>query len=47
LESGDAWIIATAVHRRLPLATHDSDHLGLEIPKLEVISCLAEETEPP
>ncbi|TMQ35002.1 MAG: type II toxin-antitoxin system VapC family toxin [Planctomycetota bacterium] len=44
LESGDAWIIATAVHRRLPLASHDADHLGLRIPKLEVISALTETT---
>ena len=47
LESGDAWIIATAVQRRLPLASHDADHLGLGIPKLEVISTLAETTESP
>lgn len=40
LESGDAWIIATAVHRGLPLATHDADHLGLGISKLELMSAL-------
>jgi hypothetical protein len=47
LESGDAWIIATAVHRRLPLVSHDKDHLGLGIPKLEVISSLAQESDLP
>ena len=41
LESGDAWIIATAVHRRLPLISHDADHLGWRIPGLEVMSFLA------
>jgi predicted nucleic acid-binding protein len=41
LEAGDAWILATAVHRRLPLATHDADHLDLAIPRLKVISALA------
>jgi predicted nucleic acid-binding protein len=45
LESGDAWIIATAVHHQLALVTHDSDHLDLRIPKLEVISALTEPTE--
>jgi len=47
LESGDAWIIATAVHRRLPLVSHDKDHLGLGIPKLEVISSLAQQSDLP
>lgn len=46
LESGDAWIIATAVHRRLPLATHDADHLGLAIPRLKVISALEKASGP-
>lgn len=45
LESGDAWIIATAIHRGLPLATHDADHLGLAIPKLKVISALEKTSE--
>jgi predicted nucleic acid-binding protein len=40
LESGDAWIIATAIQRRLPLATHDADYLGLALPNLKVISAL-------
>jgi tRNA(fMet)-specific endonuclease VapC len=46
LESGDAWIIATAVHRRLPLTTHDADHLGLAIPGLKVISALEKASGP-
>jgi tRNA(fMet)-specific endonuclease VapC len=42
LEAGDAWIVATAVHRRLPLVTHDTDHLALAIPRLKIISALSE-----
>lgn len=38
LEAGDAWIIATAVYRNLPLLTHDRDHLGLGISGLKVVS---------
>ena len=38
LEAGDAWVAATAVHRDIPLITHDGDHVGLEMPGLEVIS---------
>lgn len=38
LEAGDAWILATAVHRKLPLLTHDGDLVGLEIPGAMVIS---------
>lgn len=38
LEAGDAWIVATAVHRRISLLTHDGDQVGLEIPDLEVVS---------
>lgn len=38
LESGDAWIAATAVHYQIPLLTHDRDHVGLNIPNLYVIS---------
>jgi predicted nucleic acid-binding protein len=45
LESGDAWIIATAVHRHLPLVTHDNDHLGLRIPDLDSVSALEETSE--
>src|SRR5262245_30758173 len=42
LEAGDAWIVATAVHRKLSLLAHDADLLGLDIPGLRVISALAE-----
>jgi predicted nucleic acid-binding protein len=38
LEAGDTWIIATAVHHKIPLLTHDSDLVGLEIPDVTVIS---------
>ena len=38
LEAGDAWIVATAVHRCIPLLTHDGDQVGLEISDLEVVS---------
>jgi tRNA(fMet)-specific endonuclease VapC len=38
LESGDAWIAATAVHYSLTLLTHDRDHLNLAIPGPNVIS---------
>lgn len=40
LESGDAWIAATAVHRALRLVTHDRDFLGLRIPNFDVL-CFA------
>src|SRR5215813_8472802 len=30
LEAGDAWIMATAVHRKIPLLTHDGDLIDLE-----------------
>lgn len=38
LEAGDAWIAATAVRFRIPLLTHDRDHVGLNHPDLHVIS---------
>ena len=38
LEAGDAWIVATAVHYRIPLPTHDRDHVGLNVAGLHVIS---------
>jgi len=38
LEAGDAWIIATAAHRKIPLITHDRDFAHLEIPDLTIIS---------
>ena len=40
LETGDCWIVATAIHQGVPLLTHDRDFLGLPIPGLEVISYL-------
>jgi tRNA(fMet)-specific endonuclease VapC len=38
LEAGDAWIISTSVHRKIPLLTHDRDFLGLEIPDVMIVS---------
>jgi len=38
LEVGDAWIAATAVHRRLTLFTHDRDLTGLPVSGLTVVS---------
>lgn len=38
LESGDAWIAATAVRYKIPLLSHDGDHVGLNLPGLHVIS---------
>ena len=43
LESGDCWIAATAIHRAIPLLTHDRDFLGLAFPGLQVISYLESE----
>ena len=40
LETGDCWIAATAIHRRIPLLTHDRDFLDLSIPGLLVVSYL-------
>lgn len=37
LEAGDAWIAATAAHYRVPLLTHDKDHVGLAFPNLRTI----------
>jgi predicted nucleic acid-binding protein len=37
LESGDAWIAATAIRLGLPLITHDADFRGLRFPGLKVI----------
>jgi tRNA(fMet)-specific endonuclease VapC len=48
LEAGDAWIVATAVHRRIPLLTHDLDHVGLALEGLIVISYAADnQSQPP
>jgi tRNA(fMet)-specific endonuclease VapC len=38
LETGDAWIAATAVHRRLMLFTHDRDLRDLPVSGLTVVS---------
>ena len=38
LEAGDAWIISTAAHRKIPLITHDRDFADLEIPDVTIIS---------
>lgn len=38
LEAGDAWILATAVHRRIQLLSHDRDHVGLRVRGLAVVS---------
>jgi predicted nucleic acid-binding protein len=40
LEADDAWIAATAIHRRLPLLTHDRDLIDLPINGLTVVSFL-------
>jgi len=37
LESGDAWIAATAVHRGITLVTHDMDLAGATVTGLKVI----------
>ncbi len=41
-ESGDCWIAATAVHREIPLLTHDRDFTGRSIPGLTVTTHLGE-----
>ena len=38
LETGDLWIAATAVRFRIPLLSHDRDHVDLKYPDLHVIS---------
>jgi tRNA(fMet)-specific endonuclease VapC len=40
LEAGDCWILATAVHRGIPLLAHDRDMVGLVIQGLTVVSYL-------
>jgi predicted nucleic acid-binding protein len=37
LETGDAWIAATALHRGISLLSHDRDFLGLELAGLDVV----------
>jgi predicted nucleic acid-binding protein len=39
-ESGDCWIVATAVHRKIPLLTHDGDMVGRSIPDLQTVTYL-------
>lgn len=41
-EAGDCWIAATAVHREIPLLTHDADFVNRSIPGLRVISYVGE-----
>lgn len=40
LEAADAWIVATAVHRNIPLLTHDRDQAEVVISGLQVVSYL-------
>ncbi len=40
LEAGDCWILATAVHRQIPLLAHDRDMVGRSIKGLNVVSYL-------
>jgi tRNA(fMet)-specific endonuclease VapC len=41
-EAGDCWIAATAVHRRIPLLSHDKDFAGRSIRGLKVITYVEE-----
>jgi tRNA(fMet)-specific endonuclease VapC len=43
LEAGDCWIAATAVHRGIPLLTHDRHMVGRTISGLDVVTCLDSE----
>ncbi len=43
-EAGDAWIAATAVHRQITLLTHDRHFVDLDLPGLDVVSYVSEET---
>jgi tRNA(fMet)-specific endonuclease VapC len=38
LETGDAWIVATAVHRKITLLTHDRGQAEVSVPGLQVVS---------
>ena len=38
LEAADCWIVATAVHREVPLLAHDRDMVDLTVEGLDVIS---------
>lgn len=41
-EAGDCWIAATAVHRGIPLLSHDKDFAGRSIRGLNVITYVEE-----
>lgn len=45
LEAGDCWILATAVHRGIPLLTHDRDMVGRSITGLEAVSYVDSEEQ--
>ncbi len=34
----DAWVAASAIHRKAQLLTHDADFVGVKIPGLHVVS---------
>jgi tRNA(fMet)-specific endonuclease VapC len=46
LEAGDTWIAATAVHRNIPLLTHDGDYVDLKIEGLKVVSYVPKNAAP-
>lgn len=41
-ETGDCWVAATAVHRNIPLLSHDKDFAGRSIGGLNVVTYVAE-----
>ncbi|MBN2381435.1 PIN domain-containing protein [bacterium] len=43
-EAGDCWIASTAVHRNIPLLTHDRDFVGRAVIGLNVITYVGEVT---
>jgi len=47
LEAGDCWIVATAVHRKIPLLSHDRDMVGLSVDDLTVVSYVDSEEPGP
>ena len=44
-ESGDCWIVATAVHREIPLLAHDRDFVARSILGLKVVSYVDQGTQ--
>ena len=40
LEAGDCWVVATAVHRGIPLLVHDRDMIGRSVKGLDVVTYL-------